>query len=508
LRAVFDSLWKPVDRVAEISDAVASGQYAFDVDYPFRDEMAVIFERLARMARLLASREAGLRRMTHVLEGSLETTRAMTLALDPFSAVAQVQAQVALRLRFSGPPEGWLAVRSTSGGVSLLPVSDSGSAEATAISLWNGYAEGFRKELLLRATRVISDIDASGAPGLESDVDVTLVSFALDKPYIRLAVRREGKVLAHMVGPLLSRQVSAEDIALCRSLCASLRVVLENIDLRLDATAKARLESELETAEAMQQNMIRVECDDPRLDVSARCAPAARVGGDWCGVHEARSQGCVYIFVADVTGHGIDSSLVSAAACGVMNALCSLADSGCAPELAAPPSERLPAMTRILNQSLLRTGRGRYAMTLALACVEPSSRRVTWLSCGHTPGWRFGGQKGAASMPSRGSLLGLTEDVTFEVKERTFEEGEALFLYTDGLLENEGPQGERVSTRTLKNLLASLEVKDARATLDAIMAHYSGVVGHADAADDTTCLVLRFRSSEEISGKQHSLDAA
>jgi serine phosphatase RsbU (regulator of sigma subunit) len=496
LSAVFKSLWKPVDHVAEISDRVANGQYDIDVSYPYRDEMKGIFERLGRMARLLSSREAGLKRLTHTLEGSLDTTRAMTLATDPFSAVAHIQSQLELRLRFSNAPEGWLAW-SEDGSlpqVTIVPVStQEGTSLVNAKEAWSALDSALQDDLLVRSWRLIEGF----AKGTDAE-DVELVDFLFGKPYLRLAVSRKQKTLVLVVGPLMSRTVTSDERVLCRSLCTSLRVVLENLDLRSDAATKARLEAELETAEAMQQNMIRVECTDERLDVSAQCAPAARVGGDWCGVHEVPSQSCVYVFVADVTGHGIDSSLVSASACGVMNALCTLASSGEAPRLLEAPSERLVSMATWVNESLIRTGRGRYAMSLILLCVEPASRRVTVVSCGHTPAWKFGPDKEAKSVPSRGSLLGLSPNVTFSPKEIVLDEGESLFLYTDGLLENEGPGGERLTPRQLKSMLRDMGSMTSRGALDAVMAKHASLLGSAEAADDTTCLVLRFRTTSEI----------
>jgi serine phosphatase RsbU (regulator of sigma subunit) len=56
-------------------------------------------------------------------------------------------------------------------------------------------------------------------------------------------------------------------------------------------------------------------------------------------------------------------------------------------------------------------------------------------------------------LKSRGNRLGHTHDPQFTVHTQSWTRGDRLFLYTDGLVENQGPSGQILKTRQLERVL-------------------------------------------------------
>ena len=52
-----------------------------------------------------------------------------------------------------------------------------------------------------------------------------------------------------------------------------------------------------------------------------------------------------------------------------------------------------------------------------------------------------------------GEVLGVSENPEHHVVERKLEPGDVLFLYTDGIVENEGPDKKRIRTKQIKELI-------------------------------------------------------
>jgi phosphoserine phosphatase RsbU/P len=91
---------------------------------------------------------------------------------------------------------------------------------------------------------------------------------------------------------------------------------------------------------------------------------------------------------------------------------------------------------------------------------------------------------------SRGSRLGESNRPDFEVIHAKLEPGDVVVLYTDGLVENQGPDGRVFSVRDMKQVLASK--RSAVDIRDEVVARAQGVWGDQPLADDHSLLVFRW----------------
>ena len=99
-----------------------------------------------------------------------------------------------------------------------------------------------------------------------------------------------------------------------------------------------------------------------------------------------------------------------------------------------------------------------------------------------------------SNLVSRGSRLGEGPKPEFEVVHQKLDPGDLLVLYTDGLVENRGPDGKVFSVRDMKQVLATR--RSAADIRDELVARAKGVWGEEPLADDHSLLVFRWTPSQ------------
>jgi sigma-B regulation protein RsbU (phosphoserine phosphatase) len=223
-------------------------------------------------------------------------------------------------------------------------------------------------------------------------------------------------------------------------------------------------------------------------EVQSHYQSATETGGDFWGCFE--SGGKVYLYVGDVTGHGLPSALVTA---GVRGSLATLIK----PDGVSPPSA--PTLKQILSTANLAVwdiGGGELQMTLFVAVYDPSSGSLHYAGAGHPPAWIFrkSVEDKSSILHSRGTRLG--EGPTLSVIDEnstSLENGDTLLLYTDGMLT---PKGEdltaehRTSFRaTIAGILAKEPSLERSKT--AIEFLLFEATGGAPPADDITFALMR-----------------
>jgi Stage II sporulation protein E (SpoIIE) len=192
------------------------------------------------------------------------------------------------------------------------------------------------------------------------------------------------------------------------------------------ADSEQRAEQEQQLALRLQR-AIMPEDEQPvaaaGVDVAVRYRPAEQgrlVAGDWYDALLLPDKELLLV-VGDITGHGMDAVTGMIAA---RNALRGLAATG------AGPGDLL----RYLNYASCHLTEG-IAGTVICGRYDPEARVLRWARAGHLPPVLV--RDGAAEMlplPA-GVLLGLDPDAEYEEAILDMRSGDALLLFTDGLIE-------------------------------------------------------------------------
>jgi len=87
--------------------------------------------------------------------------------------------------------------------------------------------------------------------------------------------------------------------------------------------------------------------------------------------------------------------------------------------------------------------------------------------------------------------FGISVDATYETGTVELEPGDALILFTDGVIEAFNAQGEEFSDPRWLNAIRNLPDDDAGRSLDFLIRRVDEFVGNTRQSDDITCLILR-----------------
>ncbi len=238
------------------------------------------------------------------------------------------------------------------------------------------------------------------------------------------------------------------------------------------------MERELEIARQVQQSMLpKIFPMVPGFEFDARCEPARQVGGDFYDVFllDGNQFGVV---IADVSDKGVAAALFMALTRSLL-----LAEARREPS----PYVVLQRVHRLLSELSHST----LYVTLFYGVVDSITRTMTYVRAGHERPLLL--RDGTATpLAGEGTVLGLLDEDQLRLNEEhiQLEPGDRLILYTDGLADALGPEGERFGQQRLVNLLAShwqAPVAEICAeTFKELRAHQ----GRTEQYDDMTLLVV------------------
>ncbi len=262
---------------------------------------------------------------------------------------------------------------------------------------------------------------------------------------------------------------------------------------RAQAEIRRRMELELEDAKVVQRALLPTESEFPGCEIARHYQAATETGGDWYGwSHHAETQSITF-YMGDVTGHGLPSALMSGVVCGAVYSSELTAGLGAKPIPRVDAERALRNTAEVVNRIVLQTGKGDLLMTMAFLSVDLKSGMVTFLNAGHNMPYLVKSQDETTSVSnlvSRGSRLGESAHPEFEVVKAKLEPGDVIVLYTDGLIENQGPDGKTLSVRDVKQVLTTR--RSAIEIRDELVARAHALWADRPLGDDHSILVFRW----------------
>lgn len=296
--------------------------------------------------------------------------------------------------------------------------------------------------------------------------DDMLVAAATDDEH--LAAMRELALSSVMIVPLVARGrilgalslIAAEsgrvydddDLALATDLAHRAAVAIDNARLYAERS---------QVAEALQRSLLPPSAPQiPGLDLAVRYRPVghgAEIGGDFYDVFEAQ-EGSWVVAIGDVCGKGVAAADLTGLARDTIRGL--------------SIRERSPRrVLHVLNEVVLRRGEETRFLTVAMARldIEQAGVRMRVACAGHPPPLllRRDGSVEQAGTPAL--ILGLFPEIDPVDADIELRPGDALVLYTDGVIEAHGPDGLYGEGRLRRLLAAGGAGVDADALAEAIV---------------------------------------
>jgi serine phosphatase RsbU (regulator of sigma subunit) len=295
-------------------------------------------------------------------------------------------------------------------------------------------------------------------------------------------------------------KLSEEEAHFVDTLASSLALALDNIDFIAETTEKTRLEAEMAAARAVQEALLPVKSQIPGLDLACYSASASETGGDWYGHFYDPASNSALICVGDVTGHGVPSALITGVACGAMFSS-DFWHSHSASRLGIKLDSRalIGAIAGAANRAVVNTAqRTEKWMTMFFLHVDLATGEVTYVNAGHVQPFlirKTPASPGAKSVRLTGTkiatALGSTLDFEFPVEQTRLEPGDMVFLFSDGLIENQGPDQGLFSIRRLKNILENCTAPEE--VHERVETAMKAIWKNTPLEDDVTFVCLRYQ---------------
>ncbi len=251
---------------------------------------------------------------------------------------------------------------------------------------------------------------------------------------------------------------------------------------KLNATIK-EMQSELNTARKFQQKMLPdlYELQNLPVRTAARFLPMNAVGGDIYFIAPLPN-GRIRYFIADAAGHGIEAAIVTIAIKGEF-------------EANSPISQEPQKMLELLNSKFVAKYRSLNTFFSAAVCdIDPQENKIIFSSAGHPA--QFLNHKGQLiTLGHTGPLIGIMEQVSYQQKVYSFEPGDSLLLFTDGILEQtkfENSMRYEFGEHRLAEILLAMTGSDATDIADIIETELIRYTEESPQDDDITLICVSY----------------
>lgn len=217
------------------------------------------------------------------------------------------------------------------------------------------------------------------------------------------------------------------------------------------------------------------------FSIAARYSPMTAVAGDLYGFPQIQAD-CMGIIVADVMGHGVPAALIAS--------MVKVSVFASAENLKGPE-----AIIGGLNATLCKEAPGQLATAVYLA-LNPGTGIGKYSAAGHPPPLLWHSKKRQIQpLDTAGLLLGIRGDEVFTESQFSFEAGDRLLVYSDGLTEAENGNGLSFGDARLPELLVkgqTLQAEQFAAELMAEVQKWSIHGSRLGQSDDITFVVVDF----------------
>lgn len=187
-----------------------------------------------------------------------------------------------------------------------------------------------------------------------------------------------------------------------------------------------RVREELELARQVQQAVLPAAIEEDRYRIRSYFRASEELAGDLYAWH-AFDRNRILVAVIDAMGHGISSSLVSMFSASVLKE---------AMRTHVTPKRIMQELNSRLLQLDYENELVHYYCTGICMWIDLEHGVLEYVNAGHPPGLLIRGRTGAAvAMPSSSPPVGLFDSLEMATRTVTLEPGDAVHLYTDGLLD-------------------------------------------------------------------------
>ena len=276
-----------------------------------------------------------------------------------------------------------------------------------------------------------------------------------------------------------------ETVGIVSTFASQACISVENFQLLGETLVNERYQEELSIASRVQRSLLpKKPVSNDSFDVASFSEAADQVGGDYYDLYQINEHKFI-IIIGDVSGKGTSAAFNMSQMKGVFHSLA---------QLDLSPDQFLVYANSALSRCLEKTS----FITVSFFVVDTQLRTIEFARAGHTPTLFYQArEKEARYLELRGLGLGIIRNENFnkyiEVNKMTYEPGDTIVLYTDGIIEATNGQKDEFGFDRLR-CVVERHAKEAPAMIQKalIQSLYDFCDGNP-LDDDYTALIIKFK---------------
>ncbi len=256
-------------------------------------------------------------------------------------------------------------------------------------------------------------------------------------------------------------------------------VAIENKKMAREQLKQEVYAKEMDIAKKVQQLLFpKFLPDQQNFKIAAHYSPHHTVGGDyydWLEIDKDKKIVCI----ADVSGKGVPAAIL------MSNFQASL-------RTLLRKTTNLEEIIRDLNFQVFESANGENFITFFIALIDMKDQKITYVNAGHNPPFLLN-EDGISELDKGTMVLGAFKELPFlEIGEFNVNNGQTLFLYTDGLTEAFNENDEEFGSDRVEFFLKNNKKAAPSLLISNILVQLDNFVQGRDFSDDITLLVCNF----------------
>ena len=235
------------------------------------------------------------------------------------------------------------------------------------------------------------------------------------------------------------------------------------------------IEKDLKAAQVIQRSLVQSEIENIEgIDTALKYIPLDAVGGDYYSITPL-NEGGTGVFIGDVTGHGVSAALY-------LSLLKATTDRKCR-KYALEPGNYITS----LNSELI----GNMPMSFLTAIYGVFEKtihgntRFSFASAGHPHPVLWRAEAGTLEyINSKGTILGMFNDLKYGETDIFMQKGDRVFLYTDGIPETVNGSKQVLGYDLLMELMHESMRSSIHDTVEEFMSRVNRYKGNVPFEDD------------------------
>ncbi|WP_016752849.1 SpoIIE family protein phosphatase [Leptospira kirschneri] len=249
---------------------------------------------------------------------------------------------------------------------------------------------------------------------------------------------------------------------------------------RLLANYYKGMKEELNLAKKLQTEILPDIPSFAGIKIHSTYLPMMEVGGDLYDLFEIRP-GVLRVFIADATGHGIQAALLTMTLKGILESI------------KKKDTDPGSILTEFNYQYCKNFGNIGMFFSCFLADIDTVSKKIVYSSGGH-PSQFFLSEDLVLGLDRTGSLLGLDLNNQYDVFKLSYQYGDRLFLFTDGIYEEFNSDKQQFGEFAVQEILAKNFSEPMEESIPAILQKLIDHLGQQKIQDDITAILIALDS--------------